>query len=207
MTIAAILEQLAQLFLPSVRLAMSAPETDIDTDATVVKVLRQKRSTPIDPARQPLLLVPNQAAMPFVSADPLVLVAVERTDVRMAAALTELLNPDRARLAVAHVTWLPGTASSPTGGAGLDDPLPSELLAYDGARVALLDTAGALRAAGFRVSTHLREDRDREEALAALVAQWRPTLLVLGRGKHGLGPGRHIVEADGIPALLADSRG
>src|SRR5690606_13337342 len=97
-----------------------------------------------------------------------VVIAVEGADRRMAEEVAKLLSPSTTHIALVHVTWLPGIVTSPLDEGGIDNPHPQDLLAYRGAREALVDTANELRAFGFDVSTHLREDRDPAGPIAEL---------------------------------------
>jgi hypothetical protein len=135
-----------------------------------------------------------------------VLVAVEGRDVRMADAISALLDPVRAGIALIHVTWIPGIAGAPIGESGLDNPSPTDLLAFEGAREALIGTAEDLTAAGFNVSTHLREDRDPAVALAGFIERHNPDLFVLGLGRHGAGIGRRLLERVRLPLLYVRAR-
>lgn len=135
-----------------------------------------------------------------------VIVAIEGADRRMAAQVRSLLDPTTATLALVHVTWVPGTVASPLPADGLDNPQPIDLLLYRGATEALVDAAEELRAAGFTVTTHLREARHPAEAIDAVVSRMSPVLLVLGLGRHGAGIGRDILRRARVPILYVDAR-
>jgi hypothetical protein len=174
-----------------------------------VAFLEDSENEPPDlsPETLPLLVLPAGMSVPQVAPDgQRVLVAVEGRDEKIAAALARVLDPERAMLALLHVTWIPGIAGSPLDRAGLDDPHPSDLLAYDGAREALVGTPGDLRRLGFSVTTHLRESRDPAVSIAEFIAQHDVAMFVLGLGRHGAGIGRHVLERVRIPTLFVRAR-
>ena len=154
----------------------------------------------------PYLALPDDTMAGPGEGGCLALVAVEGRDRLMADAVAPLLDPNTVSIGLMHVTWMPRTIASPLPEGGLDNPEPGELLVYQGAREALVDTAGGLRAAGFDVSTHLREDRDPSRPLAETIARQGPDLFVLGLGRHGAGIGRRVLEATRIPMLYVRAR-
>jgi hypothetical protein len=154
----------------------------------------------------PLLVVPEDSERTGDGNACRVIVAVEGRDTHMAGALAALLDPAKVGIALVHVTWIPGIAGAPMGEGGLDNPAASDLLAYEGAREALIGTADALEEAGFSVSTHLREDRDPAGPLAELIEYYRPDLFVLGLGRHGPGIGRRLLERVRVPVLYVQAR-
>jgi hypothetical protein len=211
MTPAAVIEQLALLFLPSVRLVLLPRDADRSRDdVVVVEALPPGESEPasLRDGDTAVLVVPDRATIPANLPSPAtVLVAVERHDGQMARRLIELLNPAGTNLELLHVAWLPGIVPSPTAGAGLDNPQPTDLMAYDGAKEALLDCAAQLRAGGFNVATHLRENRATLEALTVATQRYTPALVVLGRGRHGVGLGRSLLREQQLPVLYVAARG
>lgn len=153
-----------------------------------------------------MLAVPSNRIDQPQDEPALVVVAAEGRDERIAVEVARLLDPARARVALLHVTWLPGFASAPIPEHGLDDPAASDLLMYEGAREALIDRAAELRAAGFVVSTHLRIARHPAEALVAQLEARTSTMLVLGLGRHGAGIGREVLRRSPLPILYVDAR-
>lgn len=154
----------------------------------------------------PLLAIPAGWNLALPAEGVLTVVAAEGADRRLAKAVAVLLDPTATGLAIVHATWLPGTIASPLPQGGLDNPDPSELLLYRGAVEALVDTATELRAAGFSVSTHLREARDPAEALAGVIAEAQPALVVLGLGRHGAGIGSRLLHDVPVPILYVAAR-
>jgi hypothetical protein len=154
----------------------------------------------------PLLAIPADWSLALPAEGVLTVVAAEGADRRLAQAVTAVLDPTATGLALLHATWLPGTVNSPLPPGGLDNPEPSELLLYRGAVEALIDTATDLRMAGFNVSTHLREARDPAEALAGVIIEAQPALLVLGLGKHGAGIGSRLRHDTPVPILYVRAR-
>lgn len=136
----------------------------------------------------------------------LVLVALEGADRQMAGGLGSLLNPDHVSLALIHVTWLSGIVTSPLDNNGLDDPQPSDLLLYRGAREALITTADKLRDLGFDVHTYLRDDRDPAVPIAEFSKEVGPTLIALGLGRHGAGIGERLLKSVRLPVLFVRAR-
>lgn len=184
---------------------------DPDAAGEAVYVARVERGADEPPGlssdRLPFLALPDDLAT-AAPADGAarVLVAVEGRDVLMADALAALLNPETVRLALVHVTWVPGIAKSPLDVGGIDDPQPSDLLAYQGAREALIGTATELRSSGFTTSTHLRESRDPAQAIADLIDDQQPVLFALGLGRHGAGIGRRVMERVRVATLFVRAR-
>jgi hypothetical protein len=133
-------------------------------------------------------------------------VAAEGADRNIAAEVAALLDPGVVGIDIVHVTWLPGIVMSPLGPEGLDNPQPPDLLLYRGAHEALIDTAQALRDAGFSVHAHLRENRHPSAALLKEIEQLAPAMAVLGLGKHGAGIGRDILRETRIPVLYVAAR-
>jgi hypothetical protein len=136
-----------------------------------------------------------------------VLVSAEGRDVGIAQAIVALLCPERCAIDLLHVTWLPSIVSSPIDERGVDNPHPTSLLAYQGAREALVDRAEELRAVGFAVSTYLRMSRNPEDAIVAFARGRRPLLGVLGLGRHGAGIGRVLMRETALPTLYLSVRG
>jgi hypothetical protein len=186
---------------------------DADTrrdDAVVIEALPAGESEPasLRESDTAVLVVPNQPRqLPNAPVVSTALVAVERHDTLMASQQTPLLNPARTSLELLHVAWLPAIEPSPTAGAGLDDPRPADLVAYDGAKEALVDCAAQLRAGGFKVATHLRENRETIDALTDAAERFMPNLVVLGRGRHGIGLGRVLLREQRLPVLYVAARG
>jgi hypothetical protein len=211
MTSAAAIERLALLFLPTVRLVVLPHDADTRRgDAVVVEALPAGDVEPasLRESSAAVLVVPDEAHDSEERLDlATVLVGVERHDAQMARKLTELLNPARTRLELLHVAWVPGIVPSPTARAGLDDPQPADLVAYDGAKEALIDCAAQLRDGGFNVTTHLRENRETIDALTAAALRFKPAVVVLGRGRHGIGLGRTLLRAQRLPVLYVAARG
>jgi hypothetical protein len=210
MTTATVLSRAATLFHASMRL-VAPPRDAAATSRHIVRVevLRSGESEDASLAEgdHAVLVMPEQVVWPTHLLTPArVIVAVERGDTAMAQRLSELLNPARVRIALLHVAWLPAVVPSPTDGAGFDNPTAAELVAYDGAQAVLLDTAAALQAAGFHVTTHLREDREPAVAPARLAAQDTPAMVVLGRGRHGAGIGRELLHERQLPILFVAAR-
>jgi hypothetical protein len=210
MTTAARIEQLALLFLPSVRLIVLPHDADARHDGVVVvEALRMGELEPasVRDGKTAVLVVPDtDDATDEPPASATVLVGVERHDALMASKLLELLNPDRVTLELMHVAWLTGIVPSQNAGAGIDNPQPSELVAYDGAKEALIDRAEELRSGEFQVATHLREDRETLHALRAAAERLAPELVVLGHGRHGLGLGRALLAERRLPVLYVAAR-
>ena len=154
----------------------------------------------------PFLAIPDEQDARPAGSGCLAVVAVEGRDREMARAVAALLDPSVTGIALVHVTWVPPTIESPFGGDGIDNPDVADLLAYEGAREALVETARVLRAAGFEVSTHLREDRDPANVLARLVDEQRPDLFVLGLGRHGAGIGKRVLDEVSVPVLYVKAR-
>jgi hypothetical protein len=188
---------------------MPPEDADAPPEVVRVEVLRAGEPEPasLSAGDFTLLVVPEGDAASDLPQLDTVVVGVDRADTRLAQVLTQLLNPGRATLELVHNAWLPPLVSSPTDGRGLDDPAPADIVAYDGAKAALLDTADDLRDAGFKVGTHLREERDAAAAVGQLVARYDPALVVLGRGKHGSGPGAAVLREPGVPVLYVPARG
>lgn len=154
--------------------------------------------------RLPFILLPEDRA---TARDPrLVLVALEGADRQMADTLGRLLSPDAVSLALIHVTWLSGIVTSPLDEAGLDDPAPSDLLLYRGAREALVTTADELRDLGFDVHTYLRENRDPAVPIAEFSKEVGPALIALGLGRHGAGIGERLLKSIRLPVLFVRAR-
>ncbi|MEZ4522905.1 MAG: hypothetical protein R3A46_14895 [Thermomicrobiales bacterium] len=160
----------------------------------------------LENATLPYLAIPVDRDREHDSGGGLALVAVEGRDRKMAEALAETLDPLAVGIGLMHVTWLPRVISSPLESGGLNNPEPADLLAYEGAREALFDTAQELRQARFEVSTHLREDRDPAVPLAKAIREQHPNLFVLGLGRHGSGIGRRVLEEVRIPVLFVRAR-
>lgn len=154
----------------------------------------------------PYLALPDLEATATIGTGRLALVAVEGRDHRMADAIAALLDPAVVGIGLMHVTWLPPTVTSPLEERGIDNPEPADLLAYQGAREALVDTSAALRRTGYEVSTHLREDRDPAGPLARAIRQQRPDLFVLGLGRHGAGIGRRVLDEVLVSVLYVRAR-
>jgi hypothetical protein len=154
----------------------------------------------------PALAVPHDQAIDQSPAPHRILVAAEGADRKLADAIAAVLDPGRVALAVVHVTWVPGIASSPLPEGGIDQPEQIDLLLYRGASEALIDTADALRRAGFAVSTHLREHHQPAVALLQEIERERPALVLLGLGRHGAGIGRDLLREARIPVLYVDAR-
>lgn len=194
-------------FLPEIAFTV-----DLDAEGeSVVRVARVERAEDEPPGlsgdRLPFLALPeNPSAAEPVDGAARVIVAVEGRDVEMADALARLLDPSSVQLALVHVTWVPGIAQSPLESGGIDNPQPSDLLAYQGAREALIGTATELRSFGFRTSTHLRESRDPAQAIADLIEQQQPALFALGLGRHGAGIGRRVMERVRVATLFVRAR-
>jgi hypothetical protein len=211
MTSAAVIDRLALLFLPTVRLIVLPRDADMRRDAAVV--VEALPAGDLEPASlrdssTAVLVVPDEAhTAAELPAPATVLVAVERHDAQMAHNLVELLNPARTSLELLHVAWLPGIVPSPTAGAGLDNPQPVDLVAYEGAKEALIDCAAQLRDGGFNVTTHLRENRETLAALSTAAHRHSPALVVLGRGRHGMGLGRALLREQRLPVLYVAARG
>lgn len=196
-------------FLPDTGFAVAGTTEDEAGASVRVATVERADAEPAGLSNDalPLLALPEDPA----SAAPVgnaarVVVAVEGRDTLMADALAALLNPERALLALVHVTWVPGIAGSPLDIGGLDDPEPSDLLAYQGAREALIGTTTELRRHGFSVSTYLRESRDPAPAIAALIEQQRPAMFALGLGRHGAGIGRRVMEQIRVATLFVRAR-
>lgn len=209
MAVDARIQRLATLFLPSVRLVVAPPETDDDGEGWVlVEALRASEAAPerLTDGDFALLVVPESGAVAPSAAAVRALVGVETRDVRMAQVVAQLLHPAHVAIELAHIARLSSITTSPTGGEGLDNPRPLDLLMYEGARDALITIGDDLRAVGFSVNTRLREGRDAGAALEALADALAPALIVLGRGRHGSGPGRRLLER-GLPVLYAPARG
>lgn len=160
----------------------------------------------ISHAQLPLLVCPQD--MPGVdSGIPIrVLVAAEGADRKITAMLSSLLSPATVTLAIIHVTWVPGIASSPLPEQGLDNPQPIDLLIYRGANDALVDTAAALRDARFTVTTHLREARQPAGPILTEISRTAPDMFVLGLGRHGEGIGRDVLREIRLPILYVNAR-
>lgn len=154
--------------------------------------------------RLPFIVLP--ASLDPIKSPGLVLVALEGADRQMASALEQLLNPENTSLALIHVTWLSGIVSSPLDEEGLDDPEPSDLLLYRGAREALVTTANELREIGFDVHTYLREHRDPAVPIAEFSKEAGPTLIALGLGRHGAGIGERLLKTISAPVLFVRAR-
>ncbi len=135
-----------------------------------------------------------------------ILVAVEGRDTEMAAALASILLPSEVSIGLVHVTWVPGIAGSPIGDDGVDNPHASELLAFQGAREALVETADDLRSRGFSVSTHLRESKDPSAPIVEMIGRHHPAMFALGLGRHGAGIGRRVLERVRVPVLFVQAR-
>lgn len=203
-------EAIRECFLPGVSL-IPAGESKHDQDRVLSVAHLAPSSTEmrhLHSSTLPYLALPAEHVPARDGQGRLALVAVEGRDHLMAGALTDLLDPAVVGIGLMHVTWLPPMTSSPLESSGLDNPDPADLLAFQGAREALVDTARALRSAGFDVSTHLREDRDPAGPLAATIRRQQPDLFVLGLGSHGAGIGRRVLEAEGVsvPVLYVRAR-
>jgi len=186
---------------------LSGPDSDRPLTVTYTSIRPSSGSLDdLNNDTLPYLALPEQESDTPGGSGRLALVAVEGRDGRMAEAITALLDPAVVGIGLMHVTWLPPTITSPLEKRGLDNPEPADLLAYQGAREALVDTSTALRRAGFEVSTHLREDRDPAGPLAEAIQQQRPDLFVLGLGRHGAGIGRRVLEEASIPVLYVRAR-
>lgn len=180
-------------------------------DAATTVYVAQLPAGSADPERLdthhlPYLTIPEDRPPAVGGESRLALVAVEGRDRKMAEALSELLDPSIVSIGLMHVTWMPKTIVSPLEEGGMDNPEVGDLLVYQGAREALIDTASALRQAGFYVSTHLREDRDPARPLAATIRDQNPDLFILGLGRHGAGIGRRVLEEVRIPVLFVRAR-
>lgn len=159
----------------------------------------------LSPDDLPVLVTPAEFREPHVTWFSVV-VAVEGADRNMAMRIVELLDPTRVDLRVVHVTWVPGTTRSPLPADGQQNPEPLDLLAYRGAHEALIDTSGALREAGFRVTTVLCEGRYPGREIAEEVRRSDAQLVMLGRGRHGIGIGRDVLEVCRVPLLYVSAR-
>jgi hypothetical protein len=198
--------ELTGAFVPSVRF-VTVESRDRPHDGTTVWVATPALdgSLPVSARNVPLLALAAVAQAP-VAPPRLAVVAVEGRDRRMADQIAGLLNPATTRLALVHVTWVPGLAPSPLDPTGIDNPAPTDLLAYEGASDALIDTAQALRDAGFVVSTHLRQDKHPGVALRAFVSEAAPALIVVGLHRHGEGIGTLLLRDTARPVLFVDAR-
>ena len=201
-------DAIRRCFRPTVTFGAHPRERRTEDRTVRVCVLRPGETEPedLDGESLPYLAMPADRPAGVTGESRLALVAVEGRDQRMAAALAPLLDPRVVTIGLMHVTWMPRTIASPLDEGGLNNPEPAELLIYQGAREALIDTAGELRAAGFEVSTHLREDRDPARPLAETIQRQQPDLFVLGLGRHGAGIGRKVLETARIPVLFVRAR-
>lgn len=200
--------ELAALFRPAVRFTERRARDQAAATDVLVERLAAGETEPQGLTRDalPLLAIPSGWSLELPAEGVLTLVAAEGADHLLADSVTQLLVPEVTGLAILHATWLPGTVASPLEAGGLDNPEPSELLLYRGAVEALVETAAALRRAGFTVSTHLREARDPAEALRAVIAEADPALVVLGLGKHGAGIGQRLLREVSVPILYVAAR-
>lgn len=199
---------LAALFRSRVRLVERRDEETGASPGVLVQRLStfELEAAALTSALLPLLVIPAEWNLALPEEGVLTLVAAEGADKRLAVAVCALLDPVATGLAIVHATWLPGTVASPLPVEGLDNPEPSELLLYRGAVEALVETASTLREFGFSVSTHLREARDPAEALAGVIDEARPALVVLGLGKHGAGIGSRLLQEARVPILYVAAR-
>ena len=155
----------------------------------------------------PCLVLPAALLSGASDLDAHVLVAAEGRDIEIAKSVIALLDADAVAINLVHVTWLPEIAMSSIGESGLDDPGNQDLLMFEGAREALVERAAELRASGFRVTTHLRMNRNPAEAIARYLQQRPAELLILGLGRHGAGIGRDVMRSDPLPLLFVNARG
>lgn len=193
-------------FLPGVALVPFGEPVQPGDVRFVVLPVGEHEPQGLDDDVLPLLVLPEDGERPPDRDVSRVFVAVEGSDTKMVGTITGLLDPGNVGIALVHVTWIPGIAGASIGEGGLDNPSASDLLAYEGAREALVGTADALSAAGFTVSTHLREDRDPAGPLADLVERHDADLFVLGLGRHGAGIGRRLLERVRVPVLYVRAR-
>lgn len=202
--------QVRGLFRRDVDVVRVRPEPDTKSGHSVLLLSHESLAGLPEPRRAALPVLAMQLGIEAgsvpVGGRSTVLVAVEGRDWKMSREIAALFDPERAMLRLLHVTWLPGTASSPIDEEGIDDPSPSDLLMYDGARDALIQRATELREAGFVVTTHLRLNRRPSAALAAEVERLAPSLIVLGLGRHGAGIGRDLWRAESTPILFVNAR-
>lgn len=198
-------EAVAALFREEVRFVPVTEQINGD-DHVRVEQLASNEDGPryLKGENLPLLTVPPESD-PASAMTGQVVVAVEGADHLMAGAIARYLSTTAA-IALVHVTWLPGIVSSPVDEGGIDDPHPQDLLAYRGAREALVDTANELRRAGFQVTTHLREHRDPALPIGEFCKTTGADLLVLGLGRHGAGIGRRLSQLLSIPQLFLKAR-
>lgn len=201
-------EKLRTSFRAKVRFASIDSGDHGDTPVIAVVPLPPGSTEPehLNGDHLPYLCIPEDRPQSVAGEGGLILVAVEGRDRRMAAAVSELFDPQSVVIGLMHVTWMPRTIDSPLGEGGLNNPEPGELLLYRGAREALVDTASELRAAGFDVSTHLREDKDPAQPLAGTILEQQPDLFVIGLGRHGAGIARRVLDAARVPVLFVRAR-
>jgi hypothetical protein len=195
-------------FLPGVRFVDAGTPGEVAGVAVRVGAVDQGSDEPggLSGDVLPFLALPTELSLAQPIARARVVVAVEGRDELMADVLAALLDPERVTLSLVHVTWVPGIAGSPLDRGGLDNPQASDLLAYQGAREALIGTTTELHRYRFEVSTHLRESRDPAQAIAVLIEDDRPMMFALGLGRHGAGIGRRVMERIRVPTLFVRAR-
>jgi hypothetical protein len=203
------LSLLWQAFRDDVVLAFDSLATSTSPTGTTVRV-RSASEAELDSVVQrrdlPLLVVPERPAGGSVQLPVPVVVAVEGRDTAMAREVARVLDPSRSAILLLHATWVPPTAGVAVPPQGIDDPTTVDLLAFEGARDALVGTGTALREAGFDVRAHLRGGRHPATALSTLLAERPASLVVLGLGRHGLGIGRDLWRRHALPILYLDAR-
>lgn len=155
----------------------------------------------------PYLVLPRVAMRESTGSVARVVIAAEGRDAGIARAVIALLDPEAVAIELVHVTWLPGIALSRIDDQGIDNPSNQDLLMFEGAREALLERAGELRASGFQVTSHLRMNRSPADAIIMYLRERPAQLLVLGLGRHGAGIGRDAMHSWPLPLLFVNARG
>jgi hypothetical protein len=200
---------LGVIFRANVHFVSSLAERSVSPDPVIlVEPSSASNGDPkfLDSHHVPYLAVPESTAYQPLRDRWRIVVGVEGDDRRIADSIIALIEPSTAGLALVHVTWLTGLVTSPLARIEFDNPKPSDLLLYRGARSALIDTARQLEENGFTVSTHLRNNKDPASALFEVVTEARPNLVILGLGRHGGGIGQRLQQHVPVPVLFVSSR-